>query len=138
MATDGDRTTQGNDATSLDKWLFFLKHASQLEDPPHILPRSTFQQLLEGADIASLSVEEQNAYEESLKYYRDLINITDTARMEGRKAAVVINTITRQLEKRFDGLSEDRAIAIKTLPSDNLAALSEALPGFTSLEDLDT
>ena len=132
-----DRPAAAEDFKPLDKWLFFLKHASHLEDPPQVLPRSTFQQLLEGADIASFSAEEQNAYEESLKYYRDLINITHTARLEGRRASVIINTVIRQIKKRFGELSEERAIAIKALPLSSLEVLSEALLDFTSLQDLD-
>lgn len=39
-----------------------------------------FQRLFEAAEIAKFSPEEREAYEESLKYYKDLKNVVDTSR----------------------------------------------------------
>ena len=39
----------------------------------------------EAAEIAKFSREEKEAYEESLKYYRDLNNVVNTSREEGRE-----------------------------------------------------
>ena len=39
----------------------------------------------EAAEIARFSPEEREAYEDSLKYYRDLKNVVDTARDEGKE-----------------------------------------------------
>lgn len=44
----------------------------------------TFQKLFEAAEIAGFSSEEKDAYEDSLKYYRDLKNVVDTSREEGK------------------------------------------------------
>lgn len=44
-----------------------------------------FQKLFEAAEIAKFSPTEREAYEESLKYYRDLKNVVDTSRVEGIK-----------------------------------------------------
>ena len=44
-----------------------------------------FKKLFESAEIAKFSKEEKEAYEESLKYYRDIKNIVDTSREEGRE-----------------------------------------------------
>lgn len=44
-----------------------------------------FEQLFEATEIAKFSPEERNAYEERLKFYRDLKNMIDTAREEGRE-----------------------------------------------------
>lgn len=41
------------------------------------------QKLFEAAEIARFSPEERTAYEDSLKYYRDLKNVVDTSREEG-------------------------------------------------------
>lgn len=40
----------------------------------------------EAAEIARFTPEEREAYEDSLKYYRDLKNVVDTSRHEGIKA----------------------------------------------------
>ncbi|MGB3292370.1 MAG: hypothetical protein WBB01_05150 [Phormidesmis sp.] len=37
------------------------------------------------AEIANFSQIEQDSYEDSLKYYRDLNNVVDTAREEGQE-----------------------------------------------------
>ncbi|MEO0887172.1 MAG: Rpn family recombination-promoting nuclease/putative transposase, partial [Cyanobacteria bacterium J06648_10] len=68
-----------------DKWLYLLRHLPRLDDPPELLQESTFMQLFEIAEIANFSPAEQGAYEDSLKYYRDLNNVVDTSRQEGRE-----------------------------------------------------
>ena len=42
-----------------------------------------FKKLFEAAEIAKFSPKEREAYEESLKYYRDIKNVVDTSREEG-------------------------------------------------------
>ncbi|HRK28244.1 MAG TPA: hypothetical protein PK239_13285, partial [Chitinophagales bacterium] len=51
------------------------------------------------AEIAKFSPEERNAYEDSLKYYRDLKNVVDTSREEGIKEGVE-KGIKEGIEKR--------------------------------------
>ncbi len=43
-----------------------------------------FLQLFEIAEIANFTRVEQDSYQDSLKYYRDLNNVVDTSRMERR------------------------------------------------------
>lgn len=47
------------------------------------LQEKVFGKLFEAAEIARFTPEEKDAYEESLKYYRDLKNVVDTSRAEG-------------------------------------------------------
>ncbi len=72
--------------TQFDKWLYVFRHLSNLQDRPRKLQDRIFQKLFEAAEIARFSPEERDAYEESLKYYRDLKNVVDTSRLEGIKA----------------------------------------------------
>ncbi len=69
--------------TKFDKWLYIIKNLSELDDAPKELHEKIFMQLFEVAEIAKFSREEYMAYEESLKYYRDLNNSFNTAREEG-------------------------------------------------------
>lgn len=69
--------------TQFDKWLYVFRHLSNLQDRPKKLQDRIFQKLFEAAEIARFSPEERNAYEDSLKYYRDLKNVVDTSREEG-------------------------------------------------------
>lgn len=66
-----------------DKWLFFLKNLEDFQQIPEILNQEVFLKGFEIARIANFSEEEMAEYEYSLKYYRDLKGVIDTAREEG-------------------------------------------------------
>ena len=68
-----------------DQWLYLLRNLPDLEDQPVELQNSTFRQLFSVAEVANLSKSEREAYENSLKYYRDMVGVVDTARQEGRE-----------------------------------------------------
>lgn len=80
-----------------DKWLYVFRHLSQLQDRPQKLQDKIFEKLFETAEIAKFTPEERDAYEESLKYYRDIKNIVDTSREEGREERSI--EIAKQLKK---------------------------------------
>lgn len=67
-----------------DKWLYVFRHLPELEEKPAGLQEAVFTKLFEKAQLAAFNPAEQRQYEDSLKYYRDLKNVTDTAREEGR------------------------------------------------------
>lgn len=68
-----------------EKWLYVLKHLSELRERPKKLQERIFKKLFEAAEIAKFSPVERGAYEESLKRYRDIKNIVDTSKEEGRE-----------------------------------------------------
>ncbi len=61
-----------------DKWLFLFKHLAQLNEPPEPLQEDVFAQLFDVAEIANFSSAEQALYQDSLKVYRDMYNVTQT------------------------------------------------------------
>ena len=65
-----------------DKWLFVFRHLSRLTDRPAKLQDRIFKKLFQSAEIARFTQEERAAYEESLKYYRDIKNVVDTSKEE--------------------------------------------------------
>jgi predicted transposase/invertase (TIGR01784 family) len=69
--------------SNYDKWLFLLKHLPYLTERPVKFQEKVFNKLFEAAEIAKFSPEEKEDYEQSLKYYRDLKNVIDTAFTEG-------------------------------------------------------
>ena len=79
-----NKTEEGLE-THFEKWLYVLKHLSKLQDRPRALQERIFTRLFEAAEIAKFTPQEREAYEESLKYYRDLKNVVDTSREEGRE-----------------------------------------------------
>ena len=104
--------------THFDKWVFVLKHLYKLQDRPKKLQERVFKKLFEEAEIAKFTPEERDAYEESLKHYRDIKNVVDTSREEGKKEGKEekTNEIAKELKKngvsidiimKSTGLSED-------------------------------
>jgi predicted transposase/invertase (TIGR01784 family) len=74
--------------THFDKWMYVFTHLSQLQDRPKKLQDRVFAKLFEAAEIAKFTPKEREAYEESLKYYRDIKNVVDTSREEGLKEGI--------------------------------------------------
>ena len=71
-----------------EKWLFVLRNLSRLLERPKALQERVFTKLFKAAEIAKFTKEEYDAYEESLKVYRDWKNTIDTAVMKAVKKAV--------------------------------------------------
>ncbi len=76
--------------THFDKWLYVLKNLHHLTNRPQKLQERIFGQLFEQAEIARFTELEYDAYESSLKIYRDLQNSLNTKFDEGK------------IEKSFD------------------------------------
>ena len=113
--------------TTYDKWLFVLKHLPNLTERPQKLQERIFQRLFEAAEIAKFSHEEKEQYEESLKSYRDLKNVIDTAFDEGEakgKEERATEIVSNMLKK---GLPIDLVGEITELPLELIAKLKENL-----------
>jgi predicted transposase/invertase (TIGR01784 family) len=82
--------------THFDKWLYFLKNLESFDKIPDILKEEIFEEAFKVAEIAKFTSEELLEYEESLKSYRDNINVIETAKEEGRE------------EGREEGKEEER------------------------------
>jgi len=65
--------------THFDKWMYVLKHLHRLREKPEWLQGEIFEKLFSEAELAKLTPEEMNRYEESLKVYRDNKNAMDYA-----------------------------------------------------------
>ena len=99
--------------THFDKWMYVFTHLSELQDRPKKLQDRVFKKLFEAAEIAKFSPKEREAYEESLKYYRDIKNVVDTSKEEGKEERS--SEIAREMKKngesvekiiRYTGLSK--------------------------------
>lgn len=74
--------------TRFDKWMYVLRNLNKLNRVPDELREGVFLKLFELAEIARFSRQEAEAYEDSLKSYRDLKNSLDTAREEGKAEGI--------------------------------------------------
>ncbi len=57
--------------TVADKWLYFLKHASELQAVPEVIHEQALKEAFEVVNRINWSQEEMNAYEERIKAWRD-------------------------------------------------------------------
>lgn len=90
--------------THFDKWLYVFTHLSELQNRPKKLQDKVFKKLFEAAEIAKFSPKEREAYEESLKYYRDIKNVVDTSREEGREE----RNLEIALQMKKEGFSNEQ------------------------------
>lgn len=67
-----------------DKWLYLLKNLHKLTQRPAKLQKKVFEKTFKLAEIAKFTPEDRSAYNNSLKYYRDLKNSLDTSFAEGK------------------------------------------------------
>jgi predicted transposase/invertase (TIGR01784 family) len=75
----------------LDKWLYFIKHLVDLTEIPRIFGgEDVFVSAFHKAELVNLDPTEKASYEASLKVYRDLKGVIDTAREEGRMEGELI------------------------------------------------
>lgn len=76
--------------TRLDQWLYFLKHLEDFQEIPKLFDDPVFEQTLEKAELARFDRKEWDAYEQSLKVYRDMKGVLDTAFDEGMELGEMI------------------------------------------------
>jgi hypothetical protein len=95
------------------------------------------------AEIANFSREEQDTYQNSLKYYRDLNNVVDTSREEGREEGLQEGLVRgerslllRLLIRKLGAIPEAIQEQIARLSGDDLETLGDLLLEFDELQDL--
>ncbi len=118
--------TEAELATLTDKWLYVLKHLSELTDRPAKLQERVFSRLFDIAEVGNLNRTERALYEESLKVYRDLTNVLDTSFSDGEACGIEkgreAGRMERTLEVAREGLQNNVPIAVIA----QLTGLSEA------------
>ena len=70
--------------TRIEKWLYFIKYLGDFQTIPTIFDDEVFSKAFEKAEIAKYDVIELGNYENSLKSYRDLKGVIDSAFDEGK------------------------------------------------------
>jgi predicted transposase/invertase (TIGR01784 family) len=97
-----------DELTSLqDKWFFVFRHLPELDKIPAALQESIFEKLFHITELIAFKPQEREAYQASLKYYRDLKNVIDTAYDDG-----VSDGFEKGIEQGIEqGRAEERAAA---------------------------
>ena len=100
------RKTESELETRFDQWLYVLKNLPHLAQYPARLRDRVFKKLFEVAEIAAFTPVEREAYEESVKVYRDLKNVMDTAIEESLARGIAIGEEQGKLEGKIEGKLE--------------------------------
>jgi predicted transposase/invertase (TIGR01784 family) len=97
--------------TRLDKWLYFIKHLEDFQTIPTIIADEIFSQAFEKAELAKFGQAELMSYENSLKTYRDLKGVIDTAFSDGKsEVAKIMKSEGAPIEKimKYTGLTREK------------------------------
>lgn len=92
--------------TQFDKWLYVLTHLSKLQNRPKKLQERVFKRLFEAAEIAKFTRKELEAYDRSLKYYRDIKNVVDTSHEEGIEKGIEQGREEEKMKIIVTGINE--------------------------------
>ena len=99
--------SEGELVTMFDKWLFVLRNLSRLMERPAALQERIFTKLFEQAEIARFTPQDAREYEESIKVFRDLTNVVNTAERKGREQGREEERIATALRLKADGLTPE-------------------------------
>jgi predicted transposase/invertase (TIGR01784 family) len=83
--------------TKFDKWCYFLKNLESFDHIPNILNEPIFQKAFGTAELAGLTAQQRDNYEQSLIQYRDLQSALETAVEENK-----IEIARKAINKGFD------------------------------------
>lgn len=112
-----------------DKWLYVLKNLARLQDVPPKVQERIFLKMFQAAEIAQYNPQERQAYQDSIKYYRDLKNVIDTAntegREEGRQIGIEEGRQEGQYEKAVEVAKQLKQIGMQTTQIALITKLSE-------------
>ena len=101
--------------TRLDKWLYFIKHSEDIVKIPEIFKDKIFVQAFEKAEIAKYSETERKNYEASLKTYRDLKGVIDTAFDDGQIKGKAEGKAEGKVEGKAEGKIEEKFATAKLM-----------------------
>ena len=106
--------------TMFDKWLYALRNLTRLMERPAALQERIFSRLFEQAEIAKLNSMELFAYEESVKVYRDLINVVRTAERKAEARAEARGRAEGRAQGRNEGIEETRKDNARRMKADGM------------------
>ena len=92
------KKTESDLKSRIDQWLYFIKYLEDFQTIPAIFNDEVFSKAFEKAEIATYGAIELDNYENSLKLYRDLKGVIDTAFDEGKLESKLEGKLEGKLE----------------------------------------
>ena len=116
--------------TDFERWIYVLKNMETLQRFPMEFKSAVFQKLASITDFSSLSPDEQDQYDESLKKFRDTIAVLSYAQDEGHAKglaegraegrAAMLDTV-RKLKQR--GMDNKTIAEITNIPEEEIVSI---------------
>jgi predicted transposase/invertase (TIGR01784 family) len=102
--------------TKFDKWCYFLKNLESFDHIPSILNEPIFKKAFGTAELAGLTAQQRDNYEQSLIQYRDLKSALETA-VEENKIEIAKNAILEgfdnKLISKLTNLTEEQVESLR-------------------------
>jgi len=121
------KNTEDDLKTRLDKWMYFIKHLEDFQSIPTIFNDEVFTQAFEKAELAKFGQIELANYGYSLKIYRDLKGVIDTAfdegMLEGKLEGMLEGKLETAMSLKKMGVSIETIIEATGLIKDEIEKL---------------
>ena len=107
--------TENQLTTRFEKWIYFLKNLEDFTEIPSILNEPIFQEAFEIAKVANFNQNQLDAYEESLKNYRDYHNTMDSAvgSAVNKKTKETIMRLSKRGKMTAEEIAEDNDVSLE-------------------------
>ena len=113
--------TKGEDEleSHFDKWIYLLKKLESFDEIPKILDEPIFERAFEVAELAKMTPQQYEQYQESLLTYIEVKEVVKTAEADGEKKKAL--EIAKELKE--DGFSSDKIMKYTGLSKDEIDEL---------------
>ena len=102
-----------------DKWIYLLKKLESFDEIPKILDEPIFERAFEVAELAKMTPQQYEQYQESLLTYIEVKEVVKTAEADGEKKKAF--EIAKELKE--DGFSSDKIMKYTGLSKDEIDEL---------------
>ncbi|MBP7512171.1 MAG: PD-(D/E)XK nuclease family transposase [Bacteroidia bacterium] len=109
--------------TRLDKWLYFIKNLEDFQSIPSIFTDEIFNKAFEKAELAKFGQTDLANYENSLKIYRDLKGVIDTAFDEGKIEGKLEGKVEMARAMKLDNEPSEKIMRYTGLSKDEIERL---------------
>ena len=109
--------------TRLDKWLYFIKNLEDFQSIPSIFTDEIFNKAFEKAELAKFGHTDLANYENSLKIYRDLKGVIDTAFDEGKIEGKLEGKVEMARAMKLDNEPSEKIMRYTGLSKDEIERL---------------
>ncbi|WP_165370664.1 PD-(D/E)XK nuclease family transposase [Aliivibrio finisterrensis] len=108
--------------THFERWMYVFKNLDSLQAYPESLTNGIFKSFFAEAELAQLPLDKQREYENSLKYYRDLNNVIDTAFDDGKELGKAQGIELGKAEGEYNKSVEIAKNLLSLLDNETIAA----------------